>query len=163
MLDKAWEFGERLKASRSVATDVWTKKAEGLSYLGDAEGVLAIVKGAGKDKMGKSPYRNPLLNHLAGVAAMQLGREKEARRYWQEALKLSPAFELTIGNLEDLRKPVGERHAPWPFTLDYWLPSRDSGRSSERWVRNEWQGRSGRQGERSGFREGLQAIVARPP
>src|SRR5207244_6841125 len=27
-------------------------------------------------------------------------------------------------NLEDLKKPVGKRHAPWPFTLNYWVPEK---------------------------------------
>jgi tetratricopeptide (TPR) repeat protein len=121
---EARELGERLKATQSRGTDIWTKKAEGLSYLGDDEGVLAILNSAEKEEGRKGTHRNPLLYHLAGVAAMRLGREKEARRYWQEALKLAPGFELAAGNLDDLRKPVEERHAPWPFTLDYWLPSR---------------------------------------
>jgi tetratricopeptide (TPR) repeat protein len=121
---EAGEWAVRLKATRSQAIDVWTKKAEGLSYLGDDEGVLEVLKSAQRDPDQKGVPMNPLVYHLAAVAAMRLGKERDAHRYWREALKVAPGFELARSNLEDLLKPAGERHAPWPFSIAYWIPAK---------------------------------------
>jgi hypothetical protein len=53
---------------------------------------------------------------------MRLGRESEAHQHWQSALKLSPGYNLSLANLADLRRPIGERHAPWAFGFGNWLP-----------------------------------------
>ena len=29
---------------------------------------------------------------------------------------------MTRETLTDLKRPVGERHAPWPFSFQYWMP-----------------------------------------
>lgn len=123
-LDEAREYAERLKAVESNSTDVWMKKAEALSYLGDDRGVLEAFHGAEQAGYLEPPLANPLLYHLAAVATMRLGSEDEARRYWQQALKLWPGFQPARDNVEDLRKPVGERHAPWAFSLSYWVPDK---------------------------------------
>lgn len=120
-VDEAREWAERLKAVESDVSDVWTKKAEALSYLGDDQGVLDAFEGARQAGCLEPPLGDPMLYHLAAVAAMRQGREKEARRYWEGALKLMPGFQLARANLDDLRKPVGERHAPWPFGIFNWV------------------------------------------
>jgi tetratricopeptide (TPR) repeat protein len=63
-----------------------------------------------------------LLYHLAAVAAGRLGRPDAARRHWQRALKIAPAFDLALDNLEDLDKPAEERHGPWAFPFANWIP-----------------------------------------
>jgi hypothetical protein len=62
------------------------------------------------------------LYHLAAVAALRLGRETEARRYWRQALRDAPWLDVAQANLDDLQMPVGERHTPWPFVLEQWIP-----------------------------------------
>ncbi len=119
--DEAWQIGEQLKAVSSDAPDRWLKQAEALAYLGDDEGVLAAFAGAQRAGLLKPPFEEPLLYHLAAVAALRLGRDAEARRHWQRAIKLAPDFAEVAGNLADLRQPVGHRHAPWPFNLRQWL------------------------------------------
>jgi tetratricopeptide (TPR) repeat protein len=108
-----------LKASQASATDVWTKKAEALVYLADYESILELYQQAKKED--KYADKSPLLLHLVAVAKCNLGQEREARRLWQQALKLNPSFDLARQNLEDLKKPIGERNAPWAFSMFYWV------------------------------------------
>ena len=39
----------------------------------------------------------------------------------RQALQHAPGFELAQGNLNDLARPVAGRHAPWPYTFQYWV------------------------------------------
>jgi tetratricopeptide (TPR) repeat protein len=120
-IDEAKRLAERLKAIESEAVDVWIKKAEALSYLGDDQGVLDAFSGAERVDYLKPPLGDPILYHLAAVAALRLGREDQARRHWQQALKLAPGLDLAQANLADLRQPVGKRHAPWAFGFANWV------------------------------------------
>lgn len=122
-IDEARAMAERLKALRVNSTDFAVKQAEALSFLGDDSGVLAaldLVKGAEDAQDDSTPMA--LLYHLAAVAALRQQREGEAQAFWKLALELNPGLELAQTNLDDLKRPIGERHAPWPFTLAEWLP-----------------------------------------
>lgn len=120
-VDEATEWATRLKAVESTALDVWSKKAEALSYLGDDTGVLDAFHGAERAGQLQAHLGAPMLYHLAAVAEYRLGREREARRHWEQALKLAPGYDLAQTNVDDLRRPVAERHAPWPFPFGNWL------------------------------------------
>lgn len=122
--EEARPFAERLKAVRSDRVDVWLKKAEGLSYLGDDEGVLEVFTQAKAAGMLRRPYVDPLIYHLAGVAAARLGRERKARRYFRQALKFQPNLFRAAENLADLRKPAGQRNGPWAFSINEWVPQK---------------------------------------
>lgn len=115
--DEAARRAAQLKALKSNAEDAWIKKAEALSYMGDDQGVLEVFKEAAQT----GAMEDPLLHHLAAVAAMRLGREDEARAHWRRALKLAPGFELAKENMEDLRQRAGQRHAPWAFMINNWV------------------------------------------
>jgi len=120
-LDEARQYAARLKAIDVQEGDVWIKKVEALSYLGDDAGVLEVlreVESAGEKHI---PPSAALIYHLAAIAALRSGKESEAKRLWQRALEISPGFELAESNLRDLRQPVGERHAPWPFNINEWV------------------------------------------
>lgn len=121
-LEEARPFAERLKGVQSERVDVWIKKAEALSFLGDDEGVLDTFAQAKAAGMLRRPYVKPLIYHLAGVAAAHLGQERQARRYFRQALRFQPSLSRTADNLADLRKPVGERDGPWAFDLPEWVP-----------------------------------------
>ncbi len=121
--EEAKTWAERLKAVQSEAVDLWVKKAEALCFLGDDEGVLDALDAAQKCRRSDEP-NGALLYHLAAAAAMRLGRDQEARNHWKQALRLSPGFELARENLDDLKRPVGQRHAPWSYTIEYWLPEK---------------------------------------
>ena len=119
--DEAWAYAEWLKASAAPVWDVWTKKAEALTFIGDDEGVLQVVHQAEQEADSTRDRSNPMLLHLAAVAAMRLGRKGQARRYWRRALKRQPGLRLAQENLADLDRPVSRRHAPWPFSLESWV------------------------------------------
>jgi tetratricopeptide (TPR) repeat protein len=119
--EEAQPWVERLRPIETTAVDVWLKKAEALSYLGDDQGVLDAFRGAERAGHLDPTLADPLLYHLAAVAAMRLGREAEAHQHWQEALKLAPGHSLSHANLADLRQPISQRHAPWAFGFSNWL------------------------------------------
>lgn len=123
-VEEAKAYAARLKAAPPKGFDVWTKKAEALSCLGDDQAVLELFedpeRAAGPDKERPSAF----FLHLVAVAALRRGREEEARRHWNAALRRQPGFEPARANLDDLRKPVGERHAPWPFPFTSWVPKK---------------------------------------
>jgi tetratricopeptide (TPR) repeat protein len=117
----ARDMAARLTAVVSDAPDVWTKIAEGLSYLGDDAGVLDALRSAEHSHARNLTGTMATLYHLAAVASLRLGREPEARKYWRWAVRDAPSLAIALENLEDLSVPVGERHAPWPFAIDQWV------------------------------------------
>jgi tetratricopeptide (TPR) repeat protein len=123
-LDEAREYAERLVHSDQPAADKWLKIAEALSFLGDDAGVLAAFQAAEREGKLASGEADAMLYHLAAVAELRLGHEAEAKSHWRQALKLNPGQELARENLDDLRKPIGERHAPWPFDFGNWTTRR---------------------------------------
>lgn len=116
--DEAMSYVDRLKAVNTSRTVNFIKQAEALSYLGLDQDVLHVAEMATK-----SGFQNGLLSHFAGAAALRLGHSNDARRYWQQAVKLTPYLEIAQENLDDLSKPIGQRHAPYAFRLMEWLPS----------------------------------------
>ena len=91
--------------------------AEALSYMGEDEALLYLV---GEEHV-KGPHAAQLL-HLQAVAAMRLGRIRRASQLWEEALtRPDPPQEARV-NLADLQRPRGERHSPFAFLLERWLP-----------------------------------------
>jgi tetratricopeptide (TPR) repeat protein len=125
-VDEAASWAERLKAAAwhaSDASDVWVKTMEALSYLGDDRGVWEAFGAAQRRRHLELPTDVPFLYHLAAVAALRLGRPDQARHHWRRALEIAPGYDLALDNLEDLGKPVEERHGPWPFPFANWLPA----------------------------------------
>jgi hypothetical protein len=91
--------------------------------VGDHQGVYDAWEGARRAGKETLSEHDAMLAHLAAVAVCRLGREGEARRLWQEALKQMPGLDLARANLDDLRQPPGQRHGPWPFSLASWIPA----------------------------------------
>jgi tetratricopeptide (TPR) repeat protein len=119
--DEAQPWAEQLKAVEADNEDLQAKQAEALSFLGDDQGVLDAFHDAERMGILSRGMNAALLCHLAAVATLRQGDEARAKRLWKQALKVAPWFSLARDNLEDLRKPVSERHAPWPFSLAEWL------------------------------------------
>src|SRR5262249_5004570 len=112
---------DRLKAVPATEGDVWVKKPEALSYLGDDQGVLEVVRGREQAGGEQAPYLEAFLYHLAAVAAYRLGQEDEARGYWKQALKQVRGVGPAQANPDDLDRPVAGRHAPWAFGFSNWV------------------------------------------
>ncbi|MGH9751708.1 MAG: tetratricopeptide repeat protein [Blastocatellia bacterium] len=122
-VEQARACAERLKPIiNEEMVDVWWKKIEALSYLGDDDGVVAVFNQARESAHRDALKHTPEVFHLTAVAEMRLGNEEGARKLWRQTLEISPGSELAQANLEDLNKPVAERHAPWPFSHENWMP-----------------------------------------
>jgi Flp pilus assembly protein TadD len=113
---------QRLKECPPPDAELWVKQAEAFSYLGDDQGMLDLLHCARQAAKRRQFPGDPEFCHLAAVAMLRQGREKDARRLWLRALKIAPEYSLARDNLDDLQKPVYQRHAPWPFSVHDWLP-----------------------------------------
>ena len=122
--DEARPLADQLLALSSPLHDAWVKQVEAFTYLQDDARVWASYQAATKQGVTKDATANPIGLHLAAVAAWRLGHERKARALWRQALENDPHFDLAQANLDDLAKPVAERHAPWPFEMGNWLTSR---------------------------------------
>ncbi|NIP32656.1 hypothetical protein GWO25_02010, partial [Candidatus Saccharibacteria bacterium] len=70
----------------------------------------------------KGNETNLLILHLAATAFYRLGNEKKAWKLWQQAVKISPSFELAQESLAEQSLPIGERDVPWYWSFGYWFP-----------------------------------------
>jgi tetratricopeptide (TPR) repeat protein len=110
---------QKLKVSHADAADGWVKKAEAFCFIGDDEGAVSLLEEARQAKAQNE--LNEYFYHWVAVSAHRLGRESEARRYWNKALKIDPNFSLAKENLDELKKPANERNAPWGFAFSTWF------------------------------------------
>ena len=118
-------YGERLKTSQAKAWDGWTKKVEGLSYLADDAAVVDVWRQAQAAGVEGSPASS-LFYHLSAVSLARLGDEKQAISQWKKALEETPGYQLARENLNDIRKPIGQRHGAWPLSWEQWLTPKSS-------------------------------------
>jgi len=120
--EQARQMAARLQASGAQGYQSWLKKIEALSFIGDDEGVLALLEEARRaDALDEL---SGLFYHWCAVATYRLGDAAQARTHWQKALKLSPGFELASANLQALKKAPHERLCPQAFSADLWLPKK---------------------------------------
>src|SRR5690606_12070928 len=119
-VEKARSEADRLALVEDVGEDQWLKLAEAFSFVGYDERVLNVHERAEAARALGMPG-GAYICHLAAVAAMNRGDEQRARQLWERALKLDPGMHSARENLADLSRPVGQRHAPWPFELRNWV------------------------------------------
>lgn len=120
--DEAAHYAQQLRAIPTTSVDIAVKQAEALSFLGDDAGVLAAFEQVQRLKhRDDDRSSSALLHHLAAVASLRLGQSLAAHRRWQKALELNPGLELASANLADMERPQDERHAPWAYSIEYWL------------------------------------------
>lgn len=122
-VDEAQAQGNHLYDLTSENLEIWVKKAEAFTYLGDDEAVFDVVEQAAQLEQIELLPSTGLLYHLGAVAALRLDDEASARTYWQKAVKHSPRLAIAQENLDDLNEPIGSRNAPWPFRTHQWLPA----------------------------------------
>jgi tetratricopeptide (TPR) repeat protein len=123
-VEEARRQAERLRAIEPPALDQAVKQAEALAWLGDDKGVLAVFDRAHHLLGTQNPEDDALLYHLAAVASYRQGREEMALTRWRFALRAMPDLDLARDNLDDLGRPVGQRHAPWSYSFTYYVPRR---------------------------------------
>lgn len=122
-VEEARTEADRLALVEDVGEDQWLKLAEAFSFVGYDERVLDVHERAEAARALAMPG-GAYICHLAAVAAMNRGDEQRARQLWERALKLDPGMHSARENLADLSRPVGQRHAPWPFELRNWVSER---------------------------------------
>lgn len=114
--DEARQVAEQLKQPETTANpDLWLKRLEAFTYLGDDALVCHIYEAESHDP---AP---PFALHLAAVAYARTGHPKKARDLWNKVLQVHPDDELALENLEDLKLPVGEQNGARPFPFQQWL------------------------------------------
>ena len=118
-------YAERLKAAEEpTAWNSWTKKVEGLSYLGDDAGVVEVYEQWRADDSNAErslETTDPLFNRLVGVALARCGRYEEAKAHWQIAAKSPLGSAIAEQNLSNIQRPIEQRHGAWPFIISGWL------------------------------------------
>lgn len=117
---EAEQAAQGLKTVAVPNPDSRIKILETLSFLGDDDAILE--HGAQLRDVQLDPHSRGLVEHLLATARYRKGDEEGARRGWEEALRHAPSLELASRNLADLRRPVGERHAGWAYSFEYWVP-----------------------------------------
>lgn len=123
-LEEARHHGQTLAAFTSGREDEELSRAEAHSYLGDDAAVLQAFQRA--EVAGVLPRlgKAGIFYHLAAVAELRVGHEAKSAELWTEALRRSPSLEIARQNVADRCRPIGEQHAPWPFSLAMWVPTR---------------------------------------
>ena len=122
-VESAKQSAESLKKLTSENPDIWLKKAETFSYLGDEQAVLDAVTAAQAVSDIDAIPGTPHLYHLGGVAAAHLGYMDQAKSLWKAALAISPSFSIAKENLLDLAKKPWQRNGAWSFSTQQWLQS----------------------------------------
>jgi len=119
----AQPFAERL-LQQTAHEETLPKVVEGLAYLGDYPAIVRLFEQTKmKPSDGPEDPQLAMLYHLAGVAYAHQGNDKRAKQLWQQALKVTPDYDIAQDNLDNLKQPVGERVRAFPFSLAQWVPT----------------------------------------
>ncbi len=115
--EAASSYATQLKQVENNEFQRWVKQAEALAYLGDDEGVrYAYLESEEYDSQ-----ESPILLHLAAAAHYRLGYDVMAWQLWQEALQISPSFDMAKASLAERSKAPGEQDVGWYWPLTYWF------------------------------------------
>ena len=120
----AEKYAEELFSVKGFGPEGLYKIIEGLSLVAFHDKVLQIFERADKDAKVDEAPQAPMIYHLAAVAAYNSGDINRAHRLWEKGQKIDPYIYLINDNLDDLKKPVGERNGPWAFSLRYWFTNK---------------------------------------
>ena len=97
------------------------KKAEGMSYLGRDEDVLAQLGEDDPASLAMPPAQRAMFAHLTAVAAARQGNARRARQLWKTALTADPNCDLARTNLNDLDARPDDANGPWAYVIQHWL------------------------------------------
>ncbi len=119
--EEAERVAGRLRALTATDGTLAVKRIEAFAYLGDDGAVCELYEEFEKSDLAED-LSMPMAHHLGAVAFARRGDLTRAKQLWKRALRLDRHLELARENLEDLRKPLGERSGAWPFSLYQWVP-----------------------------------------
>lgn len=106
--------------------DYFTGKIEAFAWADDLDRIIETYEAGVKEMGDEWDVDIPACasaTHYAAVAHARLGHTETAIELW-ESLSEEDLPEYITENLEDIRKPVGERNGPWFFSLNHWMPTR---------------------------------------
>jgi tetratricopeptide (TPR) repeat protein len=119
--DQAYINANLLKSSTSSSVDRWIKIAEALTFLEDDQGVLDLYNHAHDHQALEKVTSAAIFFHLLAVAAYNLGREAEARSFWEKSLAIDADLTWARENFNDLARLPAERSGAWAFGFESWL------------------------------------------
>ncbi|MDM8520010.1 hypothetical protein QUF64_08185 [Anaerolineales bacterium HSG6] len=118
--EAARKEAEKLNALEDDSADFLAKKTEVLSYIGDDEAILETYYQA--EAAGYTEKFLPsAIYHFTAVAAIRCGQEALGLELWDKITGQGIPFTVIHQNLEDIKKPINERHGPWAFQINNWL------------------------------------------
>jgi len=121
--DKALYFLKKLDEFQIINLNQASKYADVLVFHLDFKKIVNLFEQV-KQK-GWIEYigsKDVLFLHIAAVIFFRIGNEDLAYKLWNQVLQISPNFILALDNLKDLENEIGNRHAPWIYSLPYWIP-----------------------------------------
>ena len=108
--------------SRPSGYQFWLEKVKALGFIGDDDGVIALLEQAKKDQ--SLDFVDGTFWHWCAVAQYRKGNIPVAKTYWQKCAEMAPYFPLATANLKELEKPLHERVCPQVFHFESWLPEK---------------------------------------
>jgi tetratricopeptide (TPR) repeat protein len=116
--DDARAYAARLRESKAMGAQRDLKAAEGLTFVQDHAGVLAMHENAVRENDATSLRSE--LDHYVAVAHLGLGDVDAARASWGKIDETDSAYRIASDNLKDLDLPAGQRHGVTAFSEDGW-------------------------------------------
>lgn len=102
----------------------WHGLAKLVACLRDESEVIALGGRAKEhDMFVRGAMRElAILPHVEGVAHARLGGLEAARECWQTGYRVSPKFDMSRRNEDDLKLLPGQRHGLWYLPIEMWIP-----------------------------------------
>jgi tetratricopeptide (TPR) repeat protein len=115
---EAEDYANRLRATASDNPMIYAKKIEALAFLGDDGAVVEVFKDWQKRNV-KLTESEGFFKHLAAFSFYQLGKEKEAKKLWQQAAG-EDGGDFARVNLDEMLLPEHQRNL-FSLPLHQWV------------------------------------------
>jgi tetratricopeptide (TPR) repeat protein len=119
-LEQPKELIVELLKNPPTSQDAAVLAAELLAMLGCDEELLKFVEVVPKTVL-VDPVSRAMFLHYEAYGHCRLGKTKEAKKLWEQSIKILPHGTEAQGNLAELRNPV--ENAFWPCSMQHWIPS----------------------------------------
>ncbi len=118
-LDRPEALLEELINDPPTNQDAAIQAAEWMAMAGYDEELIRFFEALPKSGL-IDPLRQGLALHLEAYARCRLGQTVEARKLWQQSLKILPNGTTAQENLDELARP--EENATWAYQMGHWVP-----------------------------------------